>query len=446
MTTYADQYNFQVSKINALRRAIDSIGTDYETTLDGLGGKKKKLTREEKAERKRLQKLEKKERLALHKLTSKKERKRIAKRAKKARKKLKSAKGFIGDLNDGTQPGLPLTEAEELFRSASVAGDFASMNSMAPFGPANWRKITPLGKYRFMIDSSGRVAYVPWTEQDFTNFLNGPWLIRNPQTGLAPLLHPKRKIKIDKPRKLKRYLKRQTNAAQKYPPSDMRHITGITPGEYVYKSGETSAWVEFRGPILVAIAIVASIYLGPGILAYVKSAMAGMGGGAGAAGGAGAGAGGAGTAGGVAKATLGSKIFSGAKTATAYINAGRAVKAVADGESPPPPISITGENFTEAALAETKRQLQKEALERGQEYAIDRMTKADEDRLRREIRQMQAEIGRLIPAGIPIEPSPELSPVLKKIQAVEENKAAGQEKTMQTGLLIAIPLLMLAMN
>lgn len=429
-----------------INRRDVQLGNNSLGALAGKKRKKKKRTPEEKAAAKAAAKKEKAERLALHKLTSKKERRKIAKRAKKARKKLKSASGFIGDLNDGSQPGLPLTEAEERFRGFSVAGDFTGMNSMAPFGPNNWRRITPLGKYRFNINPDDSVNYIPWGEQDFINFLNGPWLIRNPETGLAPLLHPKRKIKVDKPGKLKKYLKKQQQAAQRHPPSSMRHITGITPGEYVYKSGETSAWVEFRAPILIAIAIVAAVYLGPMVLNAVKGMMAGSGAGGGAAaGGAGAaGTGGAATAGGVtAKATFASKVFAGAKTMTSYVNNARTVHAIAQGEAPPPPINVTGNNFTEWALAEAKNQIKKEAIERGAEYASDKMTASDEARLRREIQQMQGEIARLIPANVPLEPSPELSPAIKKIQAIEENKAAAQQKTLQMGLLIGIPLLLM---
>jgi hypothetical protein len=115
-----------------------------------------------KAEKKRAAKLAKEQRMALHRLTSKKERERIAKRAKKARKKLKSATGFVGDVNEVGPPGLPLTEAEEQFRQASVAGDLLAMNAMLPFGPNNWRSKIPLGKYRFVLQN-GRQVWIPWT-------------------------------------------------------------------------------------------------------------------------------------------------------------------------------------------------------------------------------------------------------------------------------------------
>ncbi len=403
--------------------------------LNGLGAlagkkKKKKETPEEKAARKAREKAEKEERKALHKLTSKKERKKIAKRAKRARKKLKSATGFIGDLNDGQQPNLPLTTAEEQFRQFSVAGDFDSMNMMAPFGPNHWRKITPLGKYRFMYDSSGRMHYVSFSESDITRFLNGPWLIRDPKTGLAPLLHPKRKIKIDKPRKIRRWTKRAEKAAAKYPPEDMRHVSIITPGEYTYKSGETSAWVEFRAPIMIAVAIVASVYLGPFVLQAVQAmyakAAAAVTGVTGGGGGAAAGSGAAG---------WGSKIFNGAKKMTGYVNNARTVKAMAEGETPPPPISIEGDNFTDWAMAEAKTQLKNEAMEHGQEWAADQLTASQEAEMRREIQKLQREIAAQMPADIPMTPGPGVSNEVQSIMVQEKEK----NEQINNVAMVAIP-------
>ncbi len=83
--TYSQTYNMYVRRINGLRRAIDDI--NYETTLDGLGGKKKKkkLTPAEKAEKKRLQKLEKAERKKVYQLTSKKAREKAFRQRGKQR-------------------------------------------------------------------------------------------------------------------------------------------------------------------------------------------------------------------------------------------------------------------------------------------------------------------------------------------------------------------------
>ena len=438
--TYVEAVNARVRRINALVAAQENLL--YENELNGLGGKKKKnkLTPEEKAEQKRLAKLEKEERLALHKLTSKKERKKIAKRAKKARKKLKSATGFIGDVNEVGPPGLPLTEQEEQFRQASVAGDFNAMNAMLPFGPNNWRKSTPLGKYRFTL-VNGQQVWIPWTEQDFINFLNGPWLIRNPQTGLAPLLHPKRKIKIDKAGKLKKYVKRQENAIKKHSPNDMRVITDITPGEYVYKSGEVSTWVKVRAPVMIAVAIVASVYLGPAILQAVQaayasasSAISGAFGGGAAAGGAAGGTAAASGTGAAAQASMGAKIFAGAKTLSGYVNNARTAKAIIDGKAPPPPVGVTGDSFGAWAFDVAKDEAIKE-------YGR-KLTEKEERDIKREIAQLQSQLAPYV-KDVPLEPPPELSPEIKQIQAVEVVKEKKREEMLQMLIPAAIGFLVL---
>jgi len=378
------------------------------TTLAG----KKKLTPEQKA----AQKAEKERRLALVRLTGKKERKRIAKRAKKARKKLKSATGFVGDLNDGKQPTLPLTEAEEKFRQLSVAGDFAGMNAIVPFGPNNWRKITPLGKYRFMINSNGGIKYIPWSDDDIVNFLNGPWFTRNPQTGIAPLIHPRRKKGIDKNFKIKQWMKRRDNAL-KFPENDMRHVSPINVGEYVFKSGLDSTWVQVRAPVMTAVAAVASVYFGPQVLAAVKAKIASLGASGAAAGG----------ASGASAATTGAKIAASAQQITKYANNARTIKAIAEGKEPPPPIELNSKAFTDWAMKEA-------AAEIGE-----KMTKEQEQELRREIEQLQREIARTLPPGTITQPSPELTPAIRDLQMQEKKNA----DMLKTAALIGIPLLLL---
>lgn len=277
---YVDAYNSHVRRINHLVAAQNAI--DYESGLDGLGGKKKKkLTRAEKQEKKRLAKIEKAERLALHRLTSKKEREKIAKRAKKAKKKFSKglkkgrATGFTAELNKRGSVPFPLSAQAESLRAASVAGNFIAMNEIAPFGPAalTWAQWTPLGKYRFTLQN-GKPVWIPWSEQDYTNFLNGPWLVRDPNTGLAPLLHPRRKVAFDKGAKLKKLVRNAEKSARKYPNTDPRHTSGLNVGEYTYKHGLDSTWVKIRAPVMIAVAIVASVYLGPAILQAVQAGLA----------------------------------------------------------------------------------------------------------------------------------------------------------------------------
>ena len=413
---------------------------DRQQLLAGLGaldGKKKR--RKKTAEEKAAEKQEKERRKELHKLTSKKERKKIAKQTKKDRKNLKSATGFVGDLNDGKQPTLPLTEAEEQFRQFSVAGDFNSMNLMAPFGPKHWRKITPLGKYRFVYDQSGNIQYIPWTEADLLRFLNGPWLIRDSKTGLAPLLHPKREIAVDKVGKLKRWSKKVSESARKYNASDIRHVSGITPGEYVYQAGDNSWWVENRNTVATAVAVVAAVYLGPQIAAKLQAGSgAGSAGGAatagstGATGGAAAAAG-SGAASGAASgavasgASLGGKVWAGAQALTDYVNKARTIEAMANGEMPPPPIDLTGDSFTEWAMIEAKKELEKQGIK----Y----LTEQQEKEMLAEIRRMQNEAARNLPPNIPMSPGTNLNRDVQNIMLQEKEK----NKNLSNILLFAVP-------
>lgn len=411
MRSYAQQYNFHIRRINAARRGIDVLNNE---TLGELG----KLTKEEKAEKKRLQQIEKAERRALNKLMSKKQRRKIAKQAKKQQKTIKSVNGFIGDLNKAGAATLPLTEQEEIFRQASIAGDFSSMNQMAPFGKAAWLTNTSLGKYRFVVGDespNGQMIYVPWTDGEIDTFLAGPWLNRDPATGLAPLIHPRRTRQSDFVKKANDYKKSQAKAMQKFPANDSRHVYSIKPGEYIFKSGLKSTWVKVRAPVVAAVAVVAAVYLGPAVLAKVKTL-------------------GATTSGGVSvEGVTSAKVFAGAQQLTGYVNNARTIEAIAKGEMPPPPVSISGNNFTEWAMIEAKEKFV-EDMQR-------QMTLDEERQMRREIEAMQRELNAMIPRDTPIEPSPELNSTVKQMQITEENKAADVAKIMQFALPAAIAFL-----
>ena len=409
------EYRCRVINIQNARRDIDAINSN--TTLGELG----KLTKAEKAEKKRLQRIEKAERKALYRLTSKKAREKMAKRAKKAKRKLAKsikkgrASGFIAKLNSRGPVTLPLTPTEESLRQASVAGDFIAMNAIAPFGPAAliWVDKTTMGKYRFEIQN-GRPLYIPWSEYDIDNFLNGPWFVQNPQTGLADLIHPRRKRGFDLADKKKKYMNHLAKA-QKYPATDIRSMGMIEPGVYQISHGISSTWVKIRTPVMVAVAVVAAVYLGPAIVAKVKTLGAGGATAEGAATGV--------TAGGATTATTSAKIFAGAQQLTGYVNKARTINAIANGEMPPPPVTIGGSNFTDWAMIEAKEKFM-EDMQR-------KMTEAEERQMRREIEAMQRELEKIIPPGVPIEPAPELNTTVKQMQVVEEKKAADVAKIMQ---------------
>lgn len=367
---------------------------------------------------------------------SSKEKRRIVKRLRKEQIKLKTGNSLYALLNSAHVATLPLSPEEELIRQASVAGDFKAINEVWPISRRFWLKKIPLGKYRFEI-VNGQISYIPFTEADIMRYITGPWTIQDPITGLAPMIHPRRNLKknpINHAKTLKRFMKSVRKAGT-------TRAAGIFPGQFIYQSMRESTWTKIRKPVVIAAAVVASVYLGPQILAAVKSAYASAmasltGGGAAAgtaagtaAGGAGAGAAATGIG---AKATLGAKIFAGAKTMTGYVNNARTIKAIAGGKMPPPPIGVSGDSFREWTFIEAKNQMEKE-LQR-------QITKDEEKEMRREIAQMQYELERLVPPRTPIQPSPALSPQIVQMQASEQKNM----ELVKMALMVGVPLLLLA--
>jgi hypothetical protein len=256
---------------------------------------------------------------------------------------------------------------------------------------------------------------------------------------MAPLIHPRRKQRVDVVNKSITLKKQQAKVATLFPNTDPRHVLEIRPGTYIYKSGLKSTWVKVRGPVMVAVAIVAAVYLGPLIAAKIQAMAAASAGGAGGAaagaGGAAAGAGGAaaGAGGTVAtgsavagKAAFASKVFTGAKTLTNYVNQGRTVKAIIDGKTPPPPIGVSGNNFTEWAMAEAKKQIGK------------KLTEKEEQEIRREIQAMQQQLVAIIPANTPMQPSPEIRPEIQAIMVKEKENSEQLNKALMIGVPIAL--------
>lgn len=367
-----------------------------------------KKTKAERLAQKAAQKAEKERRKQLLKLSTKKGRKKEAKARRKAQKALKSGNSLLSILNRSPVASLPLSPEEELIRQMSVAGDFVSLNKVWPLSVRTWSKKIPLGKYRFTIEN-GQKVYLPWTDTDLQRFLNGPWVTRNPKTGFAPLIHPKRKKRADKAARLNQFSKKQSNRAAKFSPNDPRHVLDIYPGEYVFGPAEESTWTKARGPVAVAAAIVASVYFGPAVLAKLKAlAAAHAGGGA-----AGAGA---------AKGALASKVAAGSKTLLSYAGKAATIKAVADGTLPPPPMDVNDPDFTDWAV-------QVAGDEWLQDYG-ESMTEDDEQIVRDQIQDLQRRLAATS-YGTPVQPSPYLPPQL--IEVAKEKKAE-----QNSGVLLAL--------
>jgi hypothetical protein len=181
----------------------------------------------------------------------------------------------------------------------------------------------------------------------------------------------------------------------------------------------------------VAVGAVALTSLGSGVLAQGGGALTGGGSAAGA-------AGAAGSAAGSATASVGS--LAGSIKATAnkiigYVNQGRTVSAIVNGEIPPPPVSLVGSSFTEWAFNVAKDELMKSHQRK--------LTRQEEELLRLEIEAMQNEMVRRVPENFPKQPSPAIpAPVQQRqIEIVEQNK--GNAELINTALMVGLPIMAL---
>ena len=201
--------------------------------------------------------------------------------------------------------------------------------------------------------------------------------------------------------------------------------------------------------------VVAAVYLGPAIVAKVKSVAGGIvgagGGEAGAAAAAGTGTGAtASAASAVTQATTFQKIQAGTKTLLGYVNKARTVEAIVKGKLPPPPIGIPGANFRDWAFIVAKEKIKEEAIDAamtaGQKYIAKKMSAKAEAELKAEIAEMQRQLIALTPPEVlamPPEPDPELAEPIKKIQVIEQERQADLQKFIIPGAIITGALLLI---
>lgn len=319
-------------------------------------------------------------------------------------------------------------------REVSLAGDWNRLFRLIPIfkwgykgNPLMAGIAFPLGKFRFHWGADGKPVYVPFTEQELVNYVVPQRVFSQPIMYKCP---PEQYANIA----AHLFSQQQANERQ-YPTSDWRHVLPIYPRSLLCKRPSESLWMKIRYPVLIAVGVVVAIYLGPAILDKVGSLMPG---------------GGTGTAtAATEKATLFSKIKTSTETALGYVNKARTIEAIAKGELPPPPIGIAGSSFREWALIVAKKEIQDaaidKAMEMGQEYIAKKMTEKEERALQAEIAKMQAELLALMPPEVkamPPEPNPELPPIIKKIQAIEEKRAFDFQQLIIPGVLVAGALLL----
>ena len=309
-------------------------------------------------------------------------------------------------------------------------------------------------KLRFNWGPDGRPRYVAPTEEMWRNYFSHPqrgrWIVN------IPFMH-----KCDENWEnhwIKRYMQESNAYARRYPSTDPRHIWNYHVTQAQCKKPKKSLWVKIRKPLAIAAGIVAAVYLGPVVVEKIGAAVGGGGAGAGGAA-AGTGAGATATGTGVAAgtgagakagtATFFSKVKAGSKTLLKYVNRARSIKAIADGELPPPPIGIPGSSFREWATIVAKEQIVKaakeEALERGVEYIQRKMTEKEERKLREEIAAMQRELERLIPKEVkemPPEPAPQVPTPVKVIQEQEAQRALDAQDLLLPAAIVGGALLL----
>lgn len=334
----------------------------------------------------------------------------------------------------GTAPAR-LSPAEKQIQQWVLARDWDSLFSFVP--SKLWGQHGNLGRFSF-VEKDGKRIYIPFNEDEIRDFVFSSHYTIQPghvctdeqrEMGVAALM------------------KAGARHQQKFPETDWRSIWPIYPGwgypgqRFGCEKYVPSTWVKIRKPVIIAAGVTAAVFLGPAVVAKVKAI--GTGGGSASAAGATAaeGAGAAvSTAAGAAEAaeaaTLFTKIKSGSAGLLGYVNQGRTIEAIANGELPPPPIGIAGDSFKEWATNIAKKELKDEAMEYVSEKAADEIVKKEEQKIRAEIEMMQRELMKLVPEDSPMRPNANLSPEVQAKMVQEKERA----QELNTGLAIAVPL------
>jgi hypothetical protein len=343
------------------------------------------------------------------------------------------------------KPG-PLTPIGKEFQKMVLARDWDALFNFLPV--KYWGKRDTLGKYSFT-DKNGVRTWIPFSEGDIRSFVFSPyytvqpgWTCTDAQRELGVAAN----------------LKAMNRHGQKFRNTDPRRMWPIFPGwghedsgqRYGCEKGKKSLWVKIRKVVVGAAIVVAAVYLGPVIVAKVKSVAGAAAGGTSAATTTAAttaattGATTAATSGIAATGITASSIGAGTQTLLGYVNKARTINAIVKGKLPPPPISIQGSSFREWALIVAKQKIQDEAIdyamEKGQEYIIKKMTAKEEALLKAEIAEMQRRLIALTPPEVlkmPPDPDPELATPIKRIQVIEEKRAADLQKFIIPGAIVA---------
>lgn len=347
-----------------------------------------------------------------------------------------------------------LTPIEEEMRKAAVARDYDKLFSFAP--PKSWAYDVPLGKYSF-VESGGRRIYKPFSRADISKFIYSPYMTVAPGWTCSD---------AQKEAMVAHYLKASNTHVRKFPTTEPAHIFPIFPGRNICFKEPRSTWDKLKPIAIIATVAVGGVFLGKALMAKTaasgaakaaaaKGAIVGAGSKAGAATaaslatkagtaaalktGAGIASATAAAASGVASAatSAGGIIGAAAKAApyaTKIINGASTVRALADGELPPPPISLGDGSLTDYANLVGEKLAERELGKK--------MSEQEAIMLKQLIERERMFLARDEITHAPIV-NPNLNPALT---AAQETRADGatSEFNLVKALAVGVPLFLLA--
>lgn len=319
-----------------------------------------------------------------------------------------------GDLFPGLQPSDP--------QAAELVAWWGGQNG---FDPTYGSGKLDLSWLRVYTDSNGYQRYKQFGRGEVAAYMNRWMIAKNDFVcGGDDVINLANQTMSEQSRRA------AAQTAKDYSPHWAWHITPIS--QCMPRSSERRRKAIKKAAVVAAV-VVGAVYLGPMIAGAVK------GGGV-----AGATAGKVGAKVGISKlaAASGAKALTVASvTAGASavlpkvvqsVNAARTIKAISDGEVPPPPITLEGSNFTDYAQS-VGGQLLEEQLKR-------KLTEKEEAILREEVRQTQINAQRQLPyGGAPMYPMPTVAAPVQAAMAKEKDT----NQMLQTALIIGAPILLM---
>lgn len=330
-----------------------------------------------------------------------------------------------GFLYPGLKPGDPeATRLNDWWRRNSFDNRWGYPRGLT----LNWLRM-------YTDPANGYRKYRQWTAQDFKRFGERWWLADHgficPPDEIVSLTN----LAIQK--------QRERAAAQTEGPYSVHYPWIIGPLSQCSKSSRSRRYDMLRKVAVVAGVVVGAVFLGPAIVGGLKTggaavmakggAVAAKVGGAVMKGGtlvAGA-AGFGGGAGGIVETakTVIPKVIDG-------VNAARTIEAIKNGEVPPPPINLQGDNFTDWAFAIAQNELEAKTQEKitANEALILRQEIEDQQRIAAATLEREQ---RLTQQPIQQYPYPQVSPEVQVVMQGEQKT----DDTMKFALMAGIPVL-----